>query len=115
MSGPHLCEAESWPGYGPEPSGRWPSPNLLSVLAGLAVANQTPAASSYSSFDGIGGVFLIGAGSLLAGVALMLAARRWLPAFFTTATLPPLPEDGDDAAPSAGRPTPVPARVLDPA
>jgi amino acid transporter len=89
----------------------------LALLAAfiLSIVSYWPAASSYSSFDGIGGVFLIGAGSLLAGVALMLAARRWLPAFFTTGTLPPLPEDGDDAAPSAGRPAPVPARVLDPA
>lgn len=35
MTGPHLCEAESWPGYGPEPSGRRPSPNLLSLLAAV--------------------------------------------------------------------------------
>src|SRR5580693_3307953 len=103
----------------------------------LSIVSYWPAASSYSSFDGIGGVFLIGAGSLLVGVALMLAARRWLPAFFTTGTLPPLSaaEDADDEAPvPAGDRTPVapvpagdrtavaaaavaavPARVLDPA
>lgn len=33
MTGPHLCEAESWPGYGPRPSGRRPTPYLLSLLA----------------------------------------------------------------------------------
>ncbi len=63
-----------------------------------------------SSFDGIGGVFLIGAGSLAVGAALMVAARRWLPAFFTTGTLPPLPplpEAGDEGAATA--------RVLEPA
>jgi amino acid transporter len=91
----------------------------LALLAAfiLSIVSYWPAASSYSSFDGIGGVFLIGAGSLLVGVALMLAARRRLPAFFTTGTLPPLAEAGDDAAPAAGRPAvaPVPAPVLDPA
>ncbi len=86
---------------------------LLAAFIG-SIVSYWPAASSYSSFDGIGGVFLIGAGSLLAGVALMLAARRWLPAFFTTGTLPPLPEAGDEGA-AAGLPTPAPARMLDPA
>jgi hypothetical protein len=77
-------------------------------------------------------VFLIGAGSLLVGVALMLAARRWLPAFFTTGTLPPLAAAagrtpvapipvGDRTAAAhvlGGDHTavpPVPAQVLDPA
>jgi amino acid transporter len=86
----------------------------LALLAAfiLSIVSYWPAASSYSSFDGVGGVFLIGAGSLLVGVALMLAARRWLPAFFTTGTLPPLappapltapplPAAGDEAAPAA--------------
>jgi amino acid transporter len=92
----------------------------LALLAAfiLSIASYWPAASSYSSFDGIGGVFLIGAGSLLVGVALMLAARRWLPAFFTTGTLPPLsPAEGDDDPAAAARMTvvPVPAGMLDPA
>jgi amino acid transporter len=73
----------------------------LALLAAfvLSIVSYWPAASSYSSFDGIGGVFLIGAGSLLVGVALMVAARRWLPAFFTTGTLPPLAA-ADDTAPA---------------
>jgi len=111
----------------------------LALLAAfiLSIVSYWPAASSYSSFDGIGGVFLIGAGSLLAGVALMLAARRWRPAFFTTGTLPPLAaslDDGGEAAPAgetgpardriAGSPVAagdrtaaaaIPAQVLDPA
>jgi amino acid transporter len=106
----------------------------LALLAAfvLSIVSYWPAASSYSSFDGIGGVFLIGAGSLLVGVALMLAARRWLPAFFTTGTLPPLAAAagrtpvapipvGDRTAAAhvlGGDHTavpPVPAQVLDPA
>ncbi|MGC1281600.1 MAG: APC family permease, partial [Streptosporangiaceae bacterium] len=71
----------------------------LALLAAfvLSIVSYWPAASSYSSFDGIGGVFLIGTGSLLVGIALMLAARRWLPAFFTTGTLPPLAAADDRA------------------
>jgi hypothetical protein len=33
MTGPHLCEVEAWPGYGAKPSGRRPTPYLLSLLA----------------------------------------------------------------------------------
>jgi hypothetical protein len=33
MTGPHLCEVEAWPGYGPKPTGRRPTPYLLSLLA----------------------------------------------------------------------------------
>ena len=84
----------------------------LALLAAfvLSIVSYWPAASSYSSFDGIGGVFLIGAGSLLVGVALMLAARRWLPAFFTTGTLPPLAAAEDDAAPAGDRTAVAPDR-----
>jgi hypothetical protein len=32
MTGPHLSETENWPGYGQEPSGRRPTPYLLSLL-----------------------------------------------------------------------------------
>src|SRR6202034_2685902 len=73
----------------------------LALLAAfvLSIVSYWPGASSYSSFDGIGGVFLIGAGSLLVGVALMLAARRWLPAFCTTGTLPALAA-AEDTAPA---------------
>src|ERR1700683_2926855 len=86
----------------------------LALLAAfiLSIASYWPAASSYSSFDGIGGVFLIGAGSLLAGVALMLAARRWLAAICTTGTLRPLAAAAD-AAPAADRAAAVPVLVGD--
>jgi hypothetical protein len=33
MTGPHLCEYEAHPGYGAEPTGRRPTPYLLSLLA----------------------------------------------------------------------------------
>ena len=72
----------------------------LSLLAAfvLSIKSYWPASSSYSSFAGIGGIFLIGVGSLLAGVVLMLIARRWLPAFFAGQTLPPLrPQPADEA------------------
>ncbi len=81
---------------------------ILPVLGGLAllaafvlsIRSYWPAASSYSSFAGVGGVFLIGAGSLLAGVLLMLVARWRLPAFFVSQTLPPVPH------PAPGRTAP---------
>jgi amino acid transporter len=57
----------------------------------LSVKSYWPAASSYSSFHGIGGIFLIGAGSLLAGVILMIVTRLAMPQFFTVGTLPRLP------------------------
>jgi amino acid transporter len=64
----------------------------LALLAAfiLSIKSYWPASSSYSSFDGIGGIFLIGAGSLAVGVILMLVTRWRRPAFFTTGTLPPL-------------------------
>jgi hypothetical protein len=33
MTGPHLCEYENWPGQGPAPSGRRPTPLVLALLA----------------------------------------------------------------------------------
>lgn len=65
----------------------------------LSIKSYIPASSSYSSFDGIGGIFLIGAGSLAVGVVLMLLVRWRMPAFFTAGTLPPLahPIDTHDA------------------
>jgi amino acid transporter len=57
----------------------------------LSIKSYWPAAHSYSSFHGVGGIFLIGAGSLLTGVILMLVTRLAMPRFFTTGTLPPLP------------------------
>jgi amino acid transporter len=62
---------------------------LLGAFA-LSIKSYWPAASSYSSFAGVGGIFLIGAGSLLAGVILMIVMRLAMPRFFTTSTLPPL-------------------------
>src|SRR6266550_2038724 len=35
MTAAHLCEHENWPGEGPEPSGRRPTPYLLSLLAAV--------------------------------------------------------------------------------
>ncbi len=72
----------------------------------LSIKSYLPAASSYSSFAGVGGIFLIGAGSLLAGVVLMLVARWKLPAFFAGGTLPPLRQQaaagGSARQPAAG-------------
>jgi hypothetical protein len=42
MTGPHLCELEAWPGYAAKPSGRRPTPYLLTLLAavyGCAIAD----------------------------------------------------------------------------
>jgi amino acid transporter len=69
----------------------------LALLAAfvLSIRSYWPASSSYSSFAGIGGIFLIGAGSLLAGAALMLVARWRLPAFFAEGPRPvPEPAPG---------------------
>ena len=35
MTGPHLSEYENWPGDGPKPTSRRPTPYLLSLLAGV--------------------------------------------------------------------------------
>ena len=35
MTSPHLCEYENWPGEGPGPAGRRPTPYLLSLLAAV--------------------------------------------------------------------------------
>ena len=35
MTAPHLSEYENWPGHGPQPSGRRPTPYLLAVLAAV--------------------------------------------------------------------------------
>jgi len=48
----------------------------------LSIKSYWPAASSYSSFGGIGGIFLIGAGSLIIGVVVMLITARFLPRYF---------------------------------
>ena len=48
----------------------------------LSIKSYWPAASSDSSFHGIGGIFLIGAGSLVIGVIVMLITARFLPRYF---------------------------------
>jgi amino acid transporter len=48
----------------------------------LSIKAYLPASSSYSSIGGIGGVFLIGAGSLLLGVALIAVLWRTQRGFF---------------------------------
>jgi amino acid transporter len=48
----------------------------------LSIKSYWPAASSYSSFGGIGGIFLIGAGSLVIGVIVMFITARFLPRYF---------------------------------
>jgi len=35
MTAPHLSEYENWPGHGPEPAGRRPTPYLLAILAAV--------------------------------------------------------------------------------
>jgi len=64
----------------------------------LSIKSYWPAASSYSSFAGIGGVFLIGAGSLVTGVILMIVTRLAMPRFFTVGTLPPAAGEQPQAA-----------------
>ena len=48
----------------------------------LSIKSYWPAASSYSSFHGIGGIFLIGAGSLVVGAVLMVVTARFTPRYF---------------------------------
>jgi amino acid transporter len=48
----------------------------------LSVKSYWPAASSYSSFGGIGGIFLIGAGSLVVGVVVMIVTARFQRNYF---------------------------------
>jgi len=85
---------------------------ILPAIGGLAllaafiwsIKSYWPASSSTSSFAGIGGIFLIGAGSLLIGVVLMLIARWRLPAFFTAGTLPPIAASPSPAADAPAAP-----------
>jgi amino acid transporter len=80
----------------------------LALLAAfvLSIKSYWPAASSYSSFGGVGGVFLIGAGSLIVGVILMVVTRLAMPAFFTTGTLAPIREAQAGDAPALAAPAP---------
>jgi amino acid transporter len=49
----------------------------------LSIKSYWPASSSASSFHGVGGIFLIGAGSLVLGVIIMLITSRFLPRYFS--------------------------------
>ena len=71
----------------------------------LSIKSYWPGARSYSSFAGVGGIFLIGAGSLATGVILMIVTRLTMPRFFTVGTLPP----------AAGEQSPVPVVPVVPA
>jgi hypothetical protein len=73
---------------------------MLSSMV-IAVSSTAPAYALAATLGlVVGGIFLIGAGSLLAGVVLMLVARVALPRFFTTGTLPPLSPVRPGAAPA---------------
>ncbi|HEY1920237.1 MAG TPA: APC family permease [Streptosporangiaceae bacterium] len=90
-----------------------PAVGGLALLAAfvLSIKSYWPASSSYSSFAGIGGIFLIGAGSLLVGVVLMLLARWRLPAFFLSPLPPPAAQPADDTTAQAGAVSPAPCCV----
>ena len=63
------------------PAGRCGGLALLAAFV-LSIKSYWPASSSYSSFAGIGGIFLIGAGSLLPGRRLCWWPAGGCPAFF---------------------------------
>jgi hypothetical protein len=58
----------------------------------LSIKSYWPASSSYSSFHGVGGIFLIGAGSLVVGVIIMLITSRFLPGYFSRGVGPVGPD-----------------------
>jgi amino acid transporter len=70
----------------------------------LSIHSYLPAASSYSSLDGVGGVFIIGAGTLLLGVPLLLVARRTQRAYFASGPMPPAPTEAPDLAETVADP-----------
>jgi hypothetical protein len=94
--------------------GMLPAVGGVALLAAfiLSISSCWSAASSYSSFAGVGCIFLIGAGSLVVGVVAMLVVRLRMPAFFVTGTLPPLPAPGragrGDVGPSTVAPGTAP-------
>ena len=90
--------------------GLLPGAGGLALLGAFAASIKSywPAASSYSSFHGVGGVFLIGAGSLLTGVILMIVTRLAMPRFFTGDTLPLADRQLAATPPSKIRRRPVP-------
>src|SRR6202167_4268074 len=60
----------------------------------LSIKSYWPAASSYSSFHGIGGIFLIGVGSLLVGVIIMVVTSRFLARYFADGITAPAQGEG---------------------
>jgi len=66
----------------------------------LSVRSYLPAASSASSLFGMGGIFVIGAGSLLLGVVVMLITRWRSPEFFRSGPV----SAGAPSAPTMQRP-----------
>jgi len=68
---------------------------LLGAFA-LSIKSYWPAASSYSSFHGIGGIFLIGAGSLVVGVIVMVVTARFLPRYFAEGITTPVRDEGSN-------------------
>jgi amino acid transporter len=61
---------------------------ILLVFFFIACFNYIQPDYGYTSIAGIGGVFIIGVGSLVLGVVLMLLCQRALPAYFSGQTLP---------------------------
>ena len=57
----------------------------------------TAATGSYTGFHGIGGVFLMGVGTMVVGVILMIAMWIWKPEFF---------KRGPETWPGEGQPIP---------
>jgi amino acid transporter len=64
----------------------------------LSIKSYWSAAASYSSFHGIGGIFLIGVGSLVVGVVLMLVTARFLPRYFQDGITAPAQGEGSAAS-----------------
>jgi amino acid transporter len=64
----------------------------------LSIKSYWPAASSYSSFHGIGGIFLIGAGSLIVGLTLMVVTARFLPRYFKDGITAPVQGEGSTSS-----------------
>jgi hypothetical protein len=64
----------------------------------LSIKSYWPAASSYSSFHGVGGIFLIGAGSLAVGVAMMFITARFLPRYFAEGITAPVETEGSSSS-----------------
>jgi amino acid transporter len=60
----------------------------------LSIKSYWPAASSYSSFHGIGGIFLIGVGSLIVGMIIMVVTSRFLPRYFADGITAPAQGEG---------------------